>query len=194
MPRMAARGFSLVEVLFASALAITMVGLALPVFDRSADDIRTAMATRYLAGRIHAARLEALKRGTAIALRFELEPRGYRFTPYADGNGNGVRAADIAAGTDRPAGAAERLEDKFRDVTFGLLPGIPDADGAVSTNPDGVRIGSARILTLSPDGTATPGTLYLHGRRAQYAVRVLGVTARTRVLKFEKGARRWITR
>ena len=33
---------------------------------------------------------------------------------------------------------------------------------------DGVRIGSARILTMSPSGTATSGTLYLQGRRAQY--------------------------
>ncbi len=33
---------------------------------------------------------------------------------------------------------------------------------------------SSRILTLSPDGTATPGTLYVHGSRSQYAVRVLG--------------------
>jgi hypothetical protein len=57
-----------------------------------------------------------------------------------------------------------------------------------------VRIGAARILTMSPDGTATSGTLYVQGRRAQYAVRVLGATGRTRVFKYDTGARTWISR
>ena len=48
-------------------------------------------------------------------------------------------------------------------------------------------IGPAKILTMSPDGTATSGTLYLRGARSQYAVRVLGATGRTRVLKYDRG-------
>jgi hypothetical protein len=59
---------------------------------------------------------------------------------------------------------------------------------------DGVRIGTSRILTLGPDGTATSGTLYLHGRRAQFAVRILGATGRTRLLRFDPGGRRWVSK
>ena len=47
---------------------------------------------------------------------------------------------------------------------------------------------------MSPDGSATSGTLYVQGRRAQYAVRVLGATGRTRVLVYNPGMRQWTAR
>jgi hypothetical protein len=50
------------------------------------------------------------------------------------------------------------------------------------------------MLSLGPDGTASSGSVYLHGRRLQYAVRVLGATGRTRVLRFDRGTGRWIVR
>jgi hypothetical protein len=91
-------------------------------------------------------------------------------------------------------GPFERLCDRFPDVRFELMPGVPDADGQAGTGTDGVRIGTARILSMSSDGTATSGTLYIRGRRQQYAVRVLGVTGRTRVLQYLPGDRSWIGR
>jgi hypothetical protein len=87
----------------------------------------------------------------------------------------------------------ERLAYNFPGVRFGLMSGVPDADGAPDrANGDGVRIGSARILTLGANGTATAGTLYVHGRQRQYAVRVFGVTGRTRVLRYDAKTRKWI--
>lgn len=187
-------GFTLTELLFVAAVIVTLTGVAIPVVANAADEVRTAMAARYLAGRIHDARFDALKRGAAIGFRFEPGPPDYRFTPYADGNGNGIRTADILEGYDTSSGGTEQIGDKFKGVRFGLLPGVPDADGSSATGTDGVRVGAARILTLSPDGTASSGTLYLHGRRAQYGIRVMGITARTRVLKYERGAGTWNTR
>jgi prepilin-type N-terminal cleavage/methylation domain-containing protein len=78
-------------------------------------------------------------------------------------------------------------------VGFGLHSGVPDVDGSLSTGSDGLRIGSSRILTLGSDGTATSGTLYVRGRRGQYAVRILGITGRTRVLRFHPVTGQWIT-
>jgi type II secretory pathway pseudopilin PulG len=189
-----AAGLTLLETMFTIALLATVLGFSVPILGASVDDHRTAMAARYLAGRLGRARMDAVKRSTATALRFQSGAPDYTFTPYADGNDNGLRTADINAGIDRPIGVAERLADNYPGVRFGLLPGVPDADGSSGTGTDGVRIGSSRILTLSPDGTATAGTLYIQGRRAQYAVRVLGVTGRVRVLKYEAGVRRWISR
>jgi len=141
------------------------------------------------------ARMLAVKRSASVALRFEADRGGYAVAEYLDGNGNGVRSAEIAAGIDTQLAPAQLLHDQFPSIVFGLLAGIPDMDGARSTaEGDGVRIGSSRILTLGPDGTATSGTLYLHGRRGQYAVRVLGATGRTRVLRFETGTGQWLTR
>jgi prepilin-type N-terminal cleavage/methylation domain-containing protein len=187
------RGFTLTELLLVLAVMVTLTGMAVPLVATALDEARTGMAARYLAARIRGARIDAIKRSTAVALKLEPGEPDYAFAPYADGNGNGVRTADIRRGVDPPLGAPEQLRDHFAGVGFGLLPGIPDADGAMS-GTDGVRIGSARILTLAPDGTATPGTLYVRGRRAQYGVRVLGMTGRTRVMKYNPGDRTWISR
>ena len=141
------------------------------------------------------ARMLAVKRSASVALRFEAVGRGYAIAEYADGNGNGVRSTEIAAGIDPPLAPRQLLHEQFPTVVFGLRANVPDVDGTRSTaDSDGVRVGSSRILTLGPDGTATSGTLYVHGRRGQFAVRVLGATGRTRVLRFDTGTRRWIAR
>ena len=49
------------------------------------------------------------------------------------------------------------------------------------------------LMSFTPLGTASSGTLYLRGRDgSQYAVRVLGATGRTRVLRYEPVTRTWV--
>jgi hypothetical protein len=170
------------------------VGVAVPISTDAIDESRTAGAARYLAARIMGARMDAIMRSTAIGLRFQPASPDYTFRPYADGNGNGVRTTDIQGNLDVPLGAPERIADNFPGVRFELMSGLPDVDGVHNGRVDGIRIGTARILTMSPDGTATSGTLYVRGRRSQYAVRVLGATGRTRVLHYHTGQRAWISR
>jgi len=187
-------GFTLVEVLFALGLAVTVVGIALPLMDDRVDELRTAGAARYLAARVTSARIEALKRSASVGVRFEPGTPDSGIRTYLDGNGNGIRTGDIQRVVDPPLSPFERLADTFAGVRFELMAGVPDVDGATDGRLDGIRVGTARILTLSPDGTSSSGTLYLHGRRVQYAVRVLGGTARTRVLRYDPGGRKWISR
>ena len=193
-PAGADAGFTMIEVLFTVALAATILSMAIPSSQDAVDTIRTAAAARYLATRLAAARISAITRSTCIGLRFEADGADYHYLPYGDGNGNGVRSADIAAGIDTPIGSREKLGDKFPGVALGLMNGYPDADGVGGTGADGVRIGKARIETMSPDGTATAGTLYLHGRRSQFAVRILGTTGRVRVLEYRAEAKAWVPR
>jgi prepilin-type N-terminal cleavage/methylation domain-containing protein len=187
-------GFTLLELLLVLSVAGILAAMAIPVTTAALDDIHTASAARYLAARIMSIRMDAIRRSTAVALRFVASTPDYTFGPYADGNGDGIRSTDIRRGVDWPLGPSQQLQADFPAVLFGLIEGLPDVDGGAATGTDGVRIGTARILTMSPDGTATSGTLYLRGRHAQYAVRVLGATGRTRVLKFDRGARTWISR
>lgn len=196
MRRVAAseRGRTLLEVLLVLATSLTLGTLAIALTRSAIDEMRTAVAARYVAGRIGSTRIDAVRRASAVALRFEAVGDDYMYAPYEDGNGNGVRTADIRAGIDRPLGPYERLGDKFPGVHFELTPGVPDADGQAGTGSDGVRIGSTRLLTMGVDGTATSGTLYVRGRRGQYAVRVLGVTGRTRMLQYSAGDRTWLSR
>jgi prepilin-type N-terminal cleavage/methylation domain-containing protein len=186
-------GLTLPELLLTVAIIGTVTAIGLPVTADAIDAHRTASAARYLAGRINLARMEAVKRSADVGLKFEDVGGDYAFAEYVDGNDNGIRTLDIRAGIDPLLLDPERLGDNFSGVRFGLMPGIPDADGVPDRNGgDGVRIGSSRILTLGPNGTATAGTLYLHGRRLQFAVRVFGVTGRTRVLRYNAAARKWM--
>jgi Tfp pilus assembly protein FimT len=191
----AGAGFTLIELLLFVAISATLLAIAVPLATSALDDMRTAMAARYLAGRILAARLDALQRSTCVGFRFEPSSSDYLFSTYTDGNQNGIRTTDIASGVDPIDATGERLADRFASVRFGLAAAVPDLDGVRQmTDTDGVRIGSPKILTLSPDGTASSGTVYLRGTRAQYAVRVLGATGRTRVFQYQRGANQWVLR
>jgi type II secretory pathway pseudopilin PulG len=188
----AAAGFTAIELLFSMAVAGAVLAVALPLTHSALDDLRTGMAARYLAGRIVGARVDAVQRSTRVALRFEDAGGELGFALYMDGNANGVRTADVLSGIDPLLTARQRLRDRFPGVSFGLDAAVPDLDGQVrQVMDDGVGVGNARLLTLGPDGTATSGTLYLRGRQARFAVRVLGATARVRVFKYQAGARVW---
>jgi hypothetical protein len=104
-----------------------------------------------------------------------------------------VRTRDIQRGTDVQILPLERLPLSFRGVDFGVLPGVPPIEaGDVAPGGDPIKIGSTGILTFTPLGTSSSGTLYVLGRsESQYAVRVLGATGRIRALKYDSRARRW---
>lgn len=188
-------GYTLVELLLAGAVMMTLAGISIPLTSDALDALRTSTAARFVAATVIEARMQAIRRSANVALRFEPAGGDYRFAEYFDGNGNGVRTVDIAAGSDPLLKAHRLLRDDFAGVSFGLPPGVPDVDGVRSlAATDGVRVGVSRILSLGPDGTATSGTLYIHGRRQQYAVRVLGATGRTRLLRFDPATGTWISR
>lgn len=188
------RGISLLEIVFVVSLTAVLFGVAVPLTGDALDHTRTEAAARYLAGLIVNSRMDAVNRSRAVAVRFEASNPDYRVSRYVDGNGNGVRTTEISRGVDPLEDPPKQIRDDFPNVRFGLAENLPDVDGVRGTGTEGVRIGTARILTMSADGTATPGTLYLRGRRAQYAVRILGATGRTRVLEYDPGRRAWINR
>lgn len=188
-------GFTLLEILFTLAIAATVLAIAVPLTGDAIDLQRTSAAARYLAARIQLARMEAVKRSANVGLRFEPTGDDYAFAAYVDGNANGIRTLDIHLGIDRLLLERQRLADNFPNVRFGLMAGVPEADGSPDGGDgDGVRVGAARILTLGANGTATAGTLYLHGRRQQFAVRVFGVTGRARVLAYNPTSGAWVSR
>ena len=190
-------GTTLMDLVFAAGIFITATGMAIPVLTTGLNASRTKSAALYMGSRLRAARVEAVRRSRTVGIRFAALDDGYEFSAYADGNGNGIRNAEIRAGIDFPIGEVERLEHQFGGVIFGIARATPGIEGDEGLLPggDAIRIGRTNILSFTPSGTATPGTLYICGRGGmQYAVRVLGATGRTRVLVFDDAQRRWVTR
>jgi type II secretory pathway pseudopilin PulG len=189
----AAAGHTLLEVLFALGTVGTLAGMAVPPLLAGVDGYRTAGAVRYLSARMQKTRLDALARSVYVALQFVPTTTGYSYAPFADGNTDGVRTADIRSGIDQRLGAVERIGDNFTGVEIGLLPGLPPVDpGGVPPGTDPVKFGAGNLLSFSPTGGATSGSLYVRGRgQVQYVIRVLGDTGRVRVLRFDPRSRQW---
>jgi hypothetical protein len=149
------------------------------------DRSRGSGAVRYLAGRMALARTQAVSRSATVALVFEQDARGIRFSIVQDGDRDGVGSADMAAQVDRVVEPPTLLADLFPGASIGLTPQSP------ATQP--VQVGSTPILSFTPSGTATSGSVYVAGPDGtQWAVRVLGVTARVRVLRWDGRAAQWV--
>ena len=186
-------GFSLVEATVVLAVMALMTAVAVPMLGEAQAAAEAAAAARHVAATLASVRLDAARRGRAVALRFDQDAaRG--FVRVVDGNGDGVRGADVAAGVDVPLGPPDRLEHHFRDAGFRLAVSVPAIDdtGTLLAGDDPLRLGPVDQITFTPLGTATSGTLYIAGRRGhQFAVRVFGATGRTRVLRYDPGGGAW---
>lgn len=182
--RSRSKGYGLIEVMFAMGLIVVLSALAIPSALASVDRARTAAAARYLASRMAMARSHAVMRAATVAIRFDDDTAGIVFQMFVDGNRNGVRTRDIASRIDRRLDAPLRLSDLFPGVDIA-------ASGAAGSDP--LRIGSSNLLSFSPLGTATSGSVYVRGRDGtQFAIRILGTTGRVRVERYQVSARRWV--
>ncbi len=189
-----AHGYSLVELLVVLGLACAVMAAAVPGLDRAADTADAAGAARYLASVVARARLDAIRRQRTVAVRFTRQAP-MTFAVVIDGDGDGVRADDIAAGIDRVIRPDDRLEDHFPRARFGIGGPVSaiESSGGLTASDHPVRFGAADQLSLTPLGTATGGTAYLTSRAGvQFAVRISGVTGRTRVLRYDHGRAVWL--
>jgi hypothetical protein len=193
MFRVACSGYSMVELAVVLGLTATATATTLPPVLGRLDEARVAGAARYVSARFYDTRIEAITRATEVGLRFTITNAGYIFTTYVDGNGNGVLTRDIQANVDRQLHSPELLSSQFSGVEFATVPGLPAIDaGGTAPGDDPIRFGSGNIVSFSALGTSSSGTLYVRGRRdIQYAVRLVGATARVRIYRFDARARRW---
>jgi type II secretory pathway pseudopilin PulG len=186
-------GFSLVELLAAVAAGLAVGAIALPQLGVQRDRIVAAGAARHLASRVCLTRAESLKRGVHVGMAFQPAGASIRYGTFADGNRNGVRSADVTQGVDRQVAPWETLNDHFPGAALGILPQVTDPDTGAPLGGSPLRLGGGSLLSFGPTGGATSGTLYVRGaREQQYAIRILGATGRSRILRFDFPARRWL--
>jgi hypothetical protein len=191
--REAGRGASTLDLLFAIALALTLSAAAVPQAQSSLDHARAAGAARYLAGRLQQARLEAVRRSADVGFQFVSDGGSYTFRLFLDGDGNGIRSADIRDGIDVPIGPVERLADRFAGMAFGIRPGLPPLDpGGPQPSGDPIKLGVSDILSFSALGSSSSGSVFLLGRGdRQIVLRIYGATGKVRLLAAAGQARVW---
>ena len=189
-----ARGMALVDVLAATGLSLVMAGMAVPVVGGTLERERTLVGAHYLAAAVQRARLEALKRSAVVAVRLQELDGRTSVQLFADGNGNGVLQRDIDRHFDPALTMAEGWDEHASGVSLQINQTIADVGGGGELAPgdDPVRMGNSSLVSFSPLGSATSGTLYVAARRGpQMAIRVYGATGRVRVLTFDAQARQW---
>ena len=189
------RGFSPVELIVVFALA----AILLAATAHGAFQIQSALAVRSAAAELAAtffrARAYALVRGVTVGIKFRRDGGQYEWALYRDGNGNGIRSAEIASGVDRSLGLS--IVWPRNDVRPGILTGssVPDpsAPGKKLDRPDDpIRFNNSDICSFSPAGESTPGSIYLWDGRDRMAVlRVFGRSAKVRTLYYFRGEKSW---
>jgi len=188
------RGAALIDLVAATALVVVVAATAVPVVGGAMERERTMVGTQFLAGQLQRARLAALRRAVPVAVRIEIVDERTSLRLFMDGNGNGVLQKDIDKGLDPPLSPVHWMDEQARDVSLRINQAILDAGGSgtLEAGDDPLRIGNSALLTFSPLGSATSGTLYVAAQRGpQMAIRVFGATGRVRVLIFDAQTRQW---
>jgi len=184
-------GTSLLEVMVALAIMSCLLGLGLPAIGLGADSRQAGDAAQFLAGQFRLARQRAVMTGRRVAMVFDSGVDGVAWRVCEDVDRDDVSRADIQAGRDRCDGPPQPLGFRFPRVQIAYAAGVPSPDGVFGAAP--VRFGQAGMAVFSPAGTSSSGTIGIQGAgRAQFAVRLAGITGRARVLQYDWGRGVWI--
>lgn len=187
------RGTSLVEAL--AALALVGIGTILAGGGLSAvRRAEVAAAARELAVTFHALRWRSVSEARAYGVRFLADGEGWRWVVVRDGNANGLRRAEIDAGVDPIVSGPHRL--RGRRARFGFpdvdrVPRIPPQGGSLPLD-DPLRLGASDLVSFTPIGRSSTGSIYLtDGARELYGVVLFGPGTRVRVWRYDVAAARW---
>jgi type II secretory pathway pseudopilin PulG len=183
-------GYSLTELVLVVAIVGLTCAASVPTWAATVDAGRARHAAQFVASACRDARTQAIARNATEALVFDQSGARWTYRRCHDGNGNGLRRADITRGTDT-CDAVVDLGTLFGGVRIATDASVPDPDGGAGSI-DPVKFGASNVASFTPAGTATAGTVYLQSPAgALFAVRVAGATGRTRVLRFNQSQSNW---
>ena len=193
----ASRGFSLAEILVVVVLLALTILAVVPAAAGMLSGSRTAAAARHVALTFQALRFKSVATNRAHGLLFEQDVTGWLWYEVQDGNGNGLRTAEVRRGIDRVLSGPHRLEERISRVTLGFpdtgpIPAIPPRGGAIDALDDPIKFGNTDLVSFSPLGRSSSGTVYLtDGRLGLYGIVLFGPTARVRVWRYAVARRSW---
>ncbi|HKY32076.1 MAG TPA: hypothetical protein VJV23_06025 [Candidatus Polarisedimenticolia bacterium] len=164
-------------------------GAGAPALGAALRRWRLDAAARHLAMEIHRTRMQAVARAGYAGLRFDAAGTG-RWRLHGDGGSNGMRTAEIVSGEDPPLRPPVELAGLYPGVSFGFpsggVPRIPPSAGTLGPGDDPLALGGSSILSASPTGETTSGSVYLTDGKALRALVVYGPTGRVRLWSWEQ--------
>ena len=185
------RGFSLPEVLASLAILGILITVSAPLVAETVARERLLSAGWETALLMRALRQRSVTERAGFGLRFVRSGGSWSYSLYRDGNGNGIRTADILAGKDPLLRGPEAPADHHEGIRIGLpeaaIPQIPPAAGSIPDPSDPVKFSGTDIVSFSPSGSISGGTLYLTDGTRVMAVVVYGPTGRIRAFHFSPG-------
>lgn len=191
------RGHSLIELLIVLTIFTAFASFALPRFLQSSARNRVRLAAQQVAGALYSCRMEAVKHNANVAAKFRTRDDGtVTFTLYRDGDGDGVLTKDIERGVDPPVSRPKVLDKLGQGVGFGFPPGIvprhPGTGRRLDRLHDPIRFNRSDLASFTPNGGATPGTVYLtDGSEELAAVRVYHYTGKIRSIIYDQETETW---
>lgn len=190
---MRSRGYTLAELLITLAIIGMFAAVAQPAWLSLHRLAGLRAAANEFTSIFRAARMRAITRGRSSGLKFIQQNGVWMYTLYDDGNGDGIRNADIKSGVDPQIAPPKRVLDSVRFVSVGLTSATnvdPDGD-LLKATASPVQFGTSTICSFSPLGAATPGTIYLtDSSTGAWCVRVLGASGRVRMLRWS--GKKWV--
>jgi prepilin-type N-terminal cleavage/methylation domain-containing protein len=185
------RGFSLTEVLIALALLGILVAVSVPLMADTVARERLYAAGWETALLLRGLRQRSVAERVGYGLRFVPRGNSWSYSLYRDGNGNGILTADILSGRDPQLRGPDTPENLHEGVRFGLpdssVPQVPPGTGPIPNPGDPIKFGASDIISFSPTGSISSGTLFLTDGRRVLAVVVYGPTGRIRTARYDPG-------
>ena len=191
------RGNTLTEILVCVAIGAMIVSASVPNIASMAAKGKVRAATRNIAAVFKQARWEAVAKGKYIGIEFKKAEDRYVYRKYEDGNGNGIRKADIESGKDVLLSGPYQLKNRYGHVDFSILQAgsirnIPPATGFIEDADDPIKFGKSNIASFSPAGESSSGTVYISDEKDNMmAVVLFGPTVRVRVWEYVHEENKW---
>lgn len=180
-----------------TTIAVALVGV---LASAVAPELRTWRARQaafaagtQLAAELEAARHAALSSRRAHAIVFRQRQDEIVRGLVVDGDGDGVRSADLISGVDFWRARSGSVEATHHGVSLGLADSVPPVPGG-RRPASSLPMAPTGILTATPTGTLSTGTIYLcHVSGECFALRSYGPGGRVSGWQFGNGEwrRRW---
>ncbi len=195
--RASQRGFTLTDLVIVLAIVVVTAAIGLPKLFEATAALRVRAAAGEVVAAFRLARAYAIAHATKVGVRFETDGPRVTWTLYRDGDGDGVRSADIADGTDPAVDRGRPVAHLGTSVRFGFPQGPAPRDPGdprrrLGRLDDPIRFNNSDIASFTPIGGSTPGSVYLtDGGHHLAAVRVAGRTGRIQVLVYDREREVW---